>query len=134
MSGQSTSTGKGRDWFGEQRYGMFVHANIATAPAFAPVHEYADWYWAFLETKPDMVLHPTCPLPEVVAWHHEHAAGQAFDEFIDLVVPELQNRGVYKTAYRDGSFRQKLFGDGDRIHGGHPAARYKVQTPIAASA
>ena len=52
---------------------MFVHANIATVPAFAPVHEYADWYWAFLETKPDMVLHPTCPLPEVVAWHREHA-------------------------------------------------------------
>src|SRR5205823_11663916 len=69
-------------WFGACRYGMFVHANIATVPAFAPVHEYADWYWAFLETRPDMVLHPSCPLPEVVAWHREHARGRAFDEFI----------------------------------------------------
>jgi hypothetical protein len=54
-------------WYGQRRYGMFVHSNIATVPAFAPVHEYADWYWAFLEAKPDVVLHPTCPLPEVVA-------------------------------------------------------------------
>ena len=64
---------------------MFVHANIASVPAFAPVHEYADWYWAFLETKPDVVLHPTCPLPEVVTWHREHYGDRPFDDFI----PEL---------------------------------------------
>jgi alkanesulfonate monooxygenase len=33
---------------------------------------------------------------------------------VDLLVPELQTRGVYKTAYRDGSMRNKLFGKGDR--------------------
>jgi FMN-dependent oxidoreductase (nitrilotriacetate monooxygenase family) len=47
-------------------------------------------------------------------------------DFVDLVVPELQNRGVYRTAYRDGTFRQKLFGAGDRIGAGHPAAQYRV--------
>ncbi len=72
-------------WFGQCRYGMFVHSNIATVPAFAPVHEYADWYWAFLEAKPDVVLHPTCPLPEVLAWHEEHFGARPFDDFI----PEL---------------------------------------------
>ena len=46
-------------------------------------------------------------------------------DFIDLVVPELQSRGVYKQAYRDGSFRQKLFGKGDRLLAGHPAANYR---------
>jgi FMN-dependent oxidoreductase (nitrilotriacetate monooxygenase family) len=51
---------------------------------------------------------------------------QHLRDFVDLVVPELQNRGVYKTAYREGSFRQKLFGAGDRIHRDHPAAQYKV--------
>jgi hypothetical protein len=45
--------------------------------------------------------------------------------FIDLVVPELQNRGLYKTAYRDGTFRQKLFGQGDRLPGHHPAAGHR---------
>ncbi len=47
-------------------------------------------------------------------------------DFADLIVPELQNRGVYKTAYRDGAFRHKLFGAGDRIPDGHPAASYKA--------
>jgi FMN-dependent oxidoreductase (nitrilotriacetate monooxygenase family) len=47
-------------------------------------------------------------------------------DFVDLIVPELQDRGVYKTAYRDGSFRHKLFGEGDRLFGGHPATHYKA--------
>jgi FMN-dependent oxidoreductase (nitrilotriacetate monooxygenase family) len=46
-------------------------------------------------------------------------------DFVDLVVPELQNRGVYKTAYREGSFREKLFGTGDRLRAGHPAAGHR---------
>lgn len=50
-------------------------------------------------------------------------------DFVDLVVPELQNRGVYKQAYRDGGFRQKLFGAGDRIHASHPAARFRHVAP-----
>ena len=44
-------------------------------------------------------------------------------DFVDLVVPELQNRGVYKQAYSQGSFRQKLFGAGDGVHPSHPAAK-----------
>jgi alkanesulfonate monooxygenase SsuD/methylene tetrahydromethanopterin reductase-like flavin-dependent oxidoreductase (luciferase family) len=46
-------------------------------------------------------------------------------DFIDLVVPELQNRGIYKRAYRDGTFRHKLFGKGDRLLDYHPAARHR---------
>jgi alpha-L-fucosidase len=76
---------------------MFVHANIATVPAFAPVHEYADWYWAFLEPKPDVVLHPTCPLPEVVAWHREHFGDRPFDAF----APELTFAEFDAERYAD---------------------------------
>ena len=50
-------------------------------------------------------------------------------DFIDLVVPELQNCGIYKRAYREGTFRQKLFGKGDRLPGRHPAARYRPPAP-----
>lgn len=95
----------GPSWFGEQRYGMFVHANIATVPAFAPVHEYADWYWAFLETQPDTVLHPTCPLPEVVAWHREHAAGQAFDDFIPELTFDQFDADAYAQLLDDAGMR-----------------------------
>jgi alpha-L-fucosidase len=92
-------------WFDECRYGMFVHANIATVPAFAPVHEYADWYWAFLESKPDMVLHPTCPLPEVVAWHHEHAGGRPFDDFIPQLTFENFDADDYAQLLDDAGMR-----------------------------
>jgi alkanesulfonate monooxygenase SsuD/methylene tetrahydromethanopterin reductase-like flavin-dependent oxidoreductase (luciferase family) len=33
---------------------------------------------------------------------------------IDLLVPELQARGLYKTQYATGTFREKLFGNGAR--------------------
>jgi FMN-dependent oxidoreductase (nitrilotriacetate monooxygenase family) len=34
---------------------------------------------------------------------------------VDLLIPELQARGAYKTAYAEGTLRHKLFGRGDRI-------------------
>jgi len=92
-------------WFDECRYGMFVHANIATVPAFAPMHEYADWYWAFLEAKPDTVLHPTCPLPEVVARHAEHARGQPFDRFVDQLTFEGFDGDAYAELLEDAGMR-----------------------------
>lgn len=95
----------GVSWFGECRYGMFVHANIATVPAFAPVHEYADWYWAFLESKPDMVLHPTCPLPEVVAWHREHHGARPFDDFIPDLTFERFDADWYAQLLDDAGMR-----------------------------
>ena len=47
---------------------------------------------------------------------------ECLETFIELVVPVLQERGVYKTGYEAGSYRQKLFGMGDRLPDGHPAA------------
>jgi FMN-dependent oxidoreductase (nitrilotriacetate monooxygenase family) len=48
---------------------------------------------------------------------------ESYADFIDLVVPELQNRGVYKTAYAPGTLRRKLFGDSDRLPAAHPGAQ-----------
>ena len=50
---------------------------------------------------------------------------ECFDDFITLVVPRLQERGAYKTAYTPGSMRRKLFGH-DRLPGSHPVAQYRV--------
>ena len=47
---------------------------------------------------------------------------ESMTDFIDLVVPELQSRGVYKTAYPEGTLRDKLFSMGARTFGGHPSA------------
>ena len=50
---------------------------------------------------------------------------QSYQDFIDLVVPELQQRGRYKTAYQAGSLRHKLFQHGDRLPTRHPAAQWR---------
>jgi alkanesulfonate monooxygenase len=50
--------------------------------------------------------------------------------FVDLVVPELQRRGVYKTSYEEGTFREKLYGKGrNYLPDDHPAANYRYGRP-----
>jgi alkanesulfonate monooxygenase len=50
-----------------------------------------------------------------------------FVAFVDLVVPELQRRGVYKTSYQEGTLREKLYGAGrSHLPEDHPAANYRV--------
>jgi len=46
-------------------------------------------------------------------------------DFVDLVVPELQRRGLYKTRYEPGTMRDKLFGSGARLRAPHPAASWR---------
>ena len=50
---------------------------------------------------------------------------ECFEDFIELVVPILQERRVYKTAYCDGPYRQQLFGH-PRLPASHPAAHYRI--------
>jgi alkanesulfonate monooxygenase len=48
---------------------------------------------------------------------------ESFEDVADLLVPELTRRGRYKPAYRDGTLREKLFGQGRvRLQPPHPAA------------
>ncbi|MDT0165113.1 LLM class flavin-dependent oxidoreductase [Actinotalea sp. AC32] len=55
------------------------------------------------------------------------------EDFIELVVPELQERGLYRTAYEDGTLRERLFGAGRaRLPESHPAARYRGGANLAA--
>ncbi|MBC8722162.1 LLM class flavin-dependent oxidoreductase [Paraburkholderia sp. 31.1] len=56
---------------------------------------------------------------------------ECFDDFIELVVPLLQERGAYKRAYRDGTLREKLFGHA-RLPESHTAARFR--SPACAAA
>jgi alkanesulfonate monooxygenase len=47
-------------------------------------------------------------------------------DFVELVVPELQRRGVYKTSYEEGTLREKLYGKGRRyLADDHPGANYR---------
>jgi len=50
---------------------------------------------------------------------------ESFEDVTNLLVPELQRRGVYPKAYRHGTLREKLFGAGSYLPANHPAAGYR---------
>ena len=104
-SGETSSRHQTPRWFAQGRFGMFVHANIATVPAFSPVHEYADWYWSHLEPRADVALHPTSPLPEVMAWHAENWPGYSFDDFIAHLTFERFDAAEYARLATDSGMR-----------------------------
>jgi len=56
----------------------------------------------------------------------------SYEDVIRWVLPELQSRGRYKTAYRPGTLRQKLFRHGDRLPASHPAAAWRARTDYSA--
>jgi long-chain alkane monooxygenase len=48
---------------------------------------------------------------------------ETYQNIIDLLIPELQRRGVYKKEYQPGSLREKLFGQGPFLPETHPGRR-----------
>jgi alkanesulfonate monooxygenase SsuD/methylene tetrahydromethanopterin reductase-like flavin-dependent oxidoreductase (luciferase family) len=55
---------------------------------------------------------------------------EGLEDFVELVVPILQERGIYKTAYREGTLRQKLFGGSARLPERHVGASYRHRRAI----
>jgi alkanesulfonate monooxygenase SsuD/methylene tetrahydromethanopterin reductase-like flavin-dependent oxidoreductase (luciferase family) len=53
---------------------------------------------------------------------------ESLEDFVGLVVPILQERGVYKREYAPGSLREKLFGHA-RLADTHPGAQYRRLPP-----
>ena len=51
---------------------------------------------------------------------------ETFIDAVELLVPELQKRGVYKKEYAQGTLREKLFGEGPRLPVSHPGRRYRT--------
>ena len=49
---------------------------------------------------------------------------ETFVDVVDLLTPELQRRGRYKTVYKEGALREKLFGN-PRLGNEHPAASHR---------
>ncbi|MHC8945076.1 LLM class flavin-dependent oxidoreductase [Advenella incenata] len=50
---------------------------------------------------------------------------ETYEDFVDLVVPELQARGRYKTAYEPGTLRHKLFERGATLSSSHFASQWR---------
>jgi len=48
------------------------------------------------------------------------------EDFVELVVPELQRRGLYRRKYEEATLRERLFGNGNpRLPAEHPGAHYR---------
>lgn len=88
--------------------------------------------------SPFVVGSPQDVADELMAWADETDVDgfnlfrlvmpESLDAFVDLVVPELQSRGVYKTQYREGTLREKLFPGRDALlHATHPGAAFRRQ-------
>jgi long-chain alkane monooxygenase len=82
--------------------------------------------------QPPIVGSPEQVADELIAWVREAdvdgfnlsrtVVPECLASFTELVLPILQERGAYKRDYAPGTYRQKLFGRGDRLPEGHPAA------------
>ncbi|RNF39817.1 LLM class flavin-dependent oxidoreductase [Planococcus salinus] len=58
---------------------------------------------------------------------------ESFKDFVELVVPVLQQRGRVQKEYGEGTYREKVYGKGqNHLKQDHPGAGYKkkVQTPV----
>jgi FMN-dependent oxidoreductase (nitrilotriacetate monooxygenase family) len=85
---------------------------------------------------PVVIGSPAEVADELIAWVEETGVDgfnlayaitpETFEDFVDLVVPELQERGRYKLDYAPGTLREKLYGPGRaRLRPDHPAARFR---------
>ena len=122
------------------RYGLHERAEDITTDAvqsamsalgLRTVGEWAD-FLAVGGASTTIVGSPTTVADQLQAWMDETGIDgfnlaytvmpESIESVVDLVVPELQRRGVYKTAYAPGTFRDKLFGRGPRLRAPHPGA------------
>ncbi|MFZ5496752.1 MAG: alpha-L-fucosidase [Verrucomicrobiota bacterium] len=58
-------------WFADAKFGIFIHWGVYSVPAWAPVGEYAEWYWEGIRSSD----------PKKAAWRSQHEAtcGAGFD-------------------------------------------------------
>lgn len=88
-------------WWEQRRFGLLMHANLATVPAWAPVGQYADWYRAHTESVPDVLLHSS-PLVESLA-HHLDRWGhiERYDDFFPFLTFEEFDADEWTALARD---------------------------------
>jgi alkanesulfonate monooxygenase SsuD/methylene tetrahydromethanopterin reductase-like flavin-dependent oxidoreductase (luciferase family) len=91
---------------------------------------------------PTIIGSPTQVADELESWVSETdvdgfnlayiVTPESFSDFVELVVPELQRRGVYKLDYRAGTLRENLSSSRrSRLPDNHPAASYRHRSDAA---
>ena len=57
---------------------------------------------------------------------------ESYEDFIALVIPELQHRGLYKTDYAPGTLREKLFAGAPHLPQQHIGAGFRLAQGVPA--
>jgi FMN-dependent oxidoreductase (nitrilotriacetate monooxygenase family) len=84
---------------------------------------------------PVLVGSPATAADQLQAWFEEGdcdgfnlsfaIAPGDFEAVVELLIPELQKRGVYKSDYAPGTMREKFFGLGPRLKATHVGSTYR---------
>ncbi len=141
----SASVGVDFSRYGPDEPIRFVQTNAVTSNLEAITTKSRDTEWTLRKLLQMMVLgsrqapivgSPTRVADELQAWVAEADVDgfnlsrtvipECVEDFVALVVPELQSRGVLQRGYAPGTLRQKLFGpDRARLPASHPAAAFR---------
>ncbi len=85
-------------WFLDAKFGIFIHWGPYAVPAYAPVGQYAEWYWRHLERGP---MHQGKPNPTFQ--FHERNYGKRFPyaDFAPLFRAELFEPAHWAKLFRN---------------------------------
>ncbi|MGW7006735.1 alpha-L-fucosidase [Streptomyces sp. NPDC054933] len=80
-------------WFGDAKFGIFIHWGVYSVPAWAPVGgTYAEWYWNSLQS----------PSNPVYAYHaQKYGEGFAYDDFIPMFTARRFDPRSWVELFRD---------------------------------
>ncbi len=97
-------------WWDERRFGLFVHSNLASVPAWAPIGEYSDWYRSHMgDDVTDVLLHPR-PMVEVLAHHRDRWGHIAtYDDFLALLTYEAFDAEAWARLAVDAGAGYSVF-------------------------
>lgn len=87
-------------WWGEAKFGLFIHWGPYAVPAFAAPGEYAEWYWHELRS-------PNCPDHATVAAFHaaHYGADFAYQDFAGAFTADLFNPQAWADLFRRSGAR-----------------------------
>ena len=108
---------------------------IMTAIGARSVREWAE-HLVVGGAAPVLVGSPQTVVDEMQAWIDETGVDgfnlaytvmpECINDFVELVGPEMQRRQIYKTKYKSGTVREKIFGGGPRLQAPHPAVEFRT--------
>jgi len=80
------------EWYDDAKFGIFIHWGVYSVPSWAPVGQYAEWYWYHLMERDD---------GSATYDHHQQLyPGQTYQDFASSFKAELFNATEWADLFR----------------------------------